>query len=107
MTEPVVEVDGTALPVNADGFLQEPQRWTPRFAEVIAASEGIDKLTDQHWKVIHYIRSFYLENNIAPMIRRLCKETGCNLKRIYVLFPNGPAKGACKLAGLPGPDGCV
>ena len=44
---------------------------------------------------------------VAPMIRKLCKETGFPLKKIYDLFPSGPAKGACKLAGLPKPTGCV
>jgi len=37
----------------------------------------------------------------------LCKETGHKLKEIYELFPSGPAKGACKLAGLPKAAGCV
>jgi tRNA 2-thiouridine synthesizing protein E len=41
------------------------------------------------------------------MIRKLCKETGFTLQQIYELFPSGPAKGACKLAGLPKPTGCV
>ena len=44
---------------------------------------------------------------IAPMIRKLCKETGFPLKRIYELYPSGPAKGACKVAGLAKPTGCV
>ncbi|HPS25746.1 MAG TPA: TusE/DsrC/DsvC family sulfur relay protein, partial [Bacteroidales bacterium] len=26
---------------------------------------------------------------------------------IYELFPSGPGKGACKIAGLPKPTGCV
>ena len=37
----------------------------------------------------------------------VCKATGLPLKRVYELFPSGPARGACKLAGLPKPDGCV
>jgi tRNA 2-thiouridine synthesizing protein E len=41
------------------------------------------------------------------MIRKLCKDTGFQLKYIYELFPSGPAKGACKIAGLPKPTGCV
>jgi len=41
------------------------------------------------------------------MVRKVCKETGFKLKEIYDLFPSGPAKGACKLAGLPKPTGCV
>ena len=34
-------------------------------------------------------------------------ETGLRLKEIYELFPLGPARGACRVAGLPKPDGCV
>jgi tRNA 2-thiouridine synthesizing protein E len=41
------------------------------------------------------------------MIRQLCSDTGLKLRRIYQLFPEGPAHGACKIAGLPKPDGCV
>ena len=49
----------------------------------------------------------YREFEIAPMIRKMCKETGLSLRQIYELFPSGPAKGACKVAGLPKPTGCV
>ena len=56
---------------------------------------------------LNELRQYYADNGIAPMVRRLCKETGCSLQRIYELFPSGPAKGACKVAGLPKPDGCV
>ena len=48
-----------------------------------------------------------LQFGIAPMIRKLCKETGFKLGEIYQMFPSGPAKGACKLAGLPKPTGGV
>jgi len=41
------------------------------------------------------------------MIRTICQETGLRLKEIYELFPLGPARGACRVAGLPKPDGCV
>jgi tRNA 2-thiouridine synthesizing protein E len=71
------------------------------------AEEGIERLTPEHWAVINYIRSCFLQNNLAPMVRKVCQTTGLSLKRIYELFPSGPAKGACKVAGLPKPDGCV
>jgi tRNA 2-thiouridine synthesizing protein E len=35
------------------------------------------------------------------------KQTGFDIKTIYKLFPGGPAKGGCKVAGLPKPTGCV
>ena len=78
------------------------------FAQAYAKEEGIDgTLSEEHWKVINYLRDYYQQFGIAPMIRKLCKETGFDLKRIYALFPSGPAKGACKLAGLAKPTGCV
>ena len=58
-------------------------------------------------KVIDVLRDYYEKNGIAPMVRVLSKVTGFKLKHIYELFPSGPGKGACKMAGLPKPTGCV
>ena len=66
-----------------------------------------DELTEDHWKALNYLRSYYLENGICPMIRRLVKETGFTLKKLYDLFPYGPANSACKWAGVPKATGCV
>lgn len=104
---PKVTVQGIELEVDEDGFLQEPESWNQDVAAFLARSENVDNLTEEHWKVVNYLRQYYLEFGIAPMIRRLCKETGFSLKYIYELFPSGPAKGACKVAGLPKPTGCV
>ncbi|MCG6964539.1 MAG: TusE/DsrC/DsvC family sulfur relay protein [Acidobacteria bacterium] len=96
-----------SIEVDEDGFMQEPEGWNEVVAHALASTEGVDDLTDEHWKVVNYLREYYLQFGVAPMIRKLCKETGFNLKRIYELFPSGPAKGACKVAGLPKPTGCV
>jgi len=104
---PTFEANGNAYEVDEDGFLQEPERWSEVVAKDFAGSEAIPELTDGHWKVIRYIRDYYLQFGIAPMVRKVCKETGYKLGEIYQLFPSGPAKGACKLAGLPKPTGCV
>jgi dissimilatory sulfite reductase related protein len=101
------EVNGRSYPVDEDGFLQEPEIWNDEVAKDFALTEGVEDLTDSHWKVIRYLRNYYLQFGIAPMVRKVCKETGFQLKEIYNLFPSGPAKGACKLAGLPKPTGCV
>ncbi len=104
---PTFEVNGKSYEVDEDGFLQDPSIWNAEVAKDFAGLEEIKDLTDDHWKVINYLRNYYLEFGIAPMIRKLCKETGFKLNQIYDLFPSGPAKGACKLAGLPKPTGCV
>jgi len=104
---PTLDIKGVSYSVDEDGFLENPEIWSEKVATDFASLEGVEELTDAHWKVINYLRNYYLEFGIAPMIRKLCKETGFKLNEIYVLFPSGPAKGACKLAGLPKPTGCV
>ncbi len=105
---PVIEYKGTQLEVDEDGFITDPAQWNEDMARFLAEhEEGITELTADHWKVIHYLNEYYKQFGIAPMIRKLCKETGFQLKYIYELFPSGPAKGACKIAGLPKPTGCV
>ncbi|MGD9347889.1 MAG: TusE/DsrC/DsvC family sulfur relay protein [Candidatus Aminicenantes bacterium] len=105
---PQIAVEGKTFELNEDGFMMNPDEWNETVALALArAEEGLDDLTEDHWKVIHYIRSYYQEKKLAPMVRKVCKNSGFSLKYIFELFPSGPAKGACKLAGLPKPDGCV
>ena len=103
-----IEIGGEKYDIDEDGFLQNLDKWKKEFAESVAKSEGIEgSLTEDHWKIIHYIRGYYEKFGTAPMIRKMCKETGFDLKTVYKLFPTGPAKGACKIAGLSKPTGCV
>jgi TusE/DsrC/DsvC family sulfur relay protein len=104
---PVIEMDGLQMDVDEDGFIQDPATWNEEMAAAIAKTEEVEELTEDHWKVVNYLRDYYQKFGIAPMIRKLCKETGYDLKTIYEMFPSGPAKGACKIAGLPKPTGCV
>ena len=105
---PVIEVKDKKIEQNEEGFLLHPGEWDKDVAVLLAKlEEGIDSLTEEHWAVVNFIRNHYLENNLAPMVRKICQTTGFTLRHIYELFPSGPAKGACKVAGLPKPDGCV
>lgn len=104
---PQIQYGDKKIEVDEDGFIQDPGLWNEDLAKFLAKLEGLEDLSEDHWKVIRFLHNYYLEFGIAPMIRKLCKETGFNLKYIYELFPSGPAKGACKLAGLPKPTGCV
>jgi tRNA 2-thiouridine synthesizing protein E len=104
---PAFVCQGIEVPLDEDGFIQTPECWTQEMASALAATDGVEALTPDHWKVIDYIRAYYKENDVAPMVRRMCKETGLSLRQIFDLFPSGPAKGACKVAGLPKPTGCV
>jgi len=104
---PVVEFKDSKWNTDEDGFIDDFKNWNEDWAEYVKSVEGINEITDDHWKIIHYLQDYYKENGIAPMIRLLTKKTGFKLKYIYELFPSGPAKGACKMAGLPKPTGCV
>jgi tRNA 2-thiouridine synthesizing protein E len=100
-------VEGRSYLVDTEGFLQNWEKWNVEAAKDLALTESITNLTDDHWKLINYIRKYYDQYGTAPMIRKVTRETGFNLEKIYELFPSGPAKGACKVAGLPKPAGCV
>ncbi len=102
-----LEIDGRVFDVDGDGFLSDPSVWNDEVAMLIAKYDGIEDLTDKHWAIVRIIRKSYEEKKMAPMIRVICQETGLRLREIYELFPLGPARGACRVAGLPKPDGCV
>jgi len=101
------KVGDIEIEIDEDGFIQEPDKWTESVATALAVTEGVDDLTEDHWKLVRYLREYYLKFGVAPMIRKLCKDTGFKLSEVYEMFPTGPAKGACKVAGLPKPTGCV
>jgi len=103
----ILIIEEKEFEVDGDGFLQKPEMWNNEVAQLLAISDGTGELSEKHWAIINFIREHWLETNMAPMIRKICQTTNVRLKEIYELFPMGPAKGACKIAGLPKPDGCV
>ena len=79
----------------------------------IAAEESI-VMSEAHWEVVHFVRDFYLEFNTSPAVRMLVKamaqklgEEKGNSRYLFRLFPDGPAKQATKIAGLPKPVKCL
>jgi len=102
--------DSRALPdgiENEDGFLHEMSSWTKEIAEELARKNDLGPLTDEHWKIIDYVKEYYQENGQGPAIVKISKHTGFSAKHICKLFPCGVAKGAYRLAGLPRPFGCA
>jgi tRNA 2-thiouridine synthesizing protein E len=103
-----IEHGGKSYEVDEDGFLAKGMEdWDEGWVDYVKTTEGISELTDEHRNVLDTLQEYYKKNGIAPMVRILSKTTGFPLKRIYELFPSGPGKGACKMAGLPKPTGCV
>ncbi len=108
-----MEFNGKDIETDAQGYLKNSGDWHEALAEAIAKQEQI-ALTEAHWQVIHFVRDFYLQFNTSPAIRMLVKamkqkygEEKGNSRYLYRLFPQGPAKQATKIAGLPKPVKCI
>lgn len=97
---------GKPVETDAEGFLMNPADWQETMAPELAAGEGIE-LTDDHWKVIRFMRDDFKMNGQIPTIRRITSNGIVTTKELYGLFPGGPAKKAAKIAGLGKPQGCV
>jgi len=104
---PELKVGDRVILLDEDGFLDNPSDWDEEVAKALAQTEDVLELTEEHWGIINYLRKYYAEFGVAPMVRKLLKDTGKTQAEIYDLFPSGPGKGACKIAGLPKPTGCV
>ena len=107
------QYNGHTIEHDEEGYITNLADWSKELADVIAENENID-MNEEHWEVVNFLRDYYDEYQIAPAVRVLIKsvkksmgpEKGNN-KYMYELFPYGPAKQACKIAGLPKPTGCV
>lgn len=87
--------------LDTDGFLVDAHKWTKEVAEILAQGDMAQGLTEDHWKVIDYLRQYFLEWDGAPPVRMLARRTGLSLRDLKRLFPDGLRKYACRYAGLP------
>jgi tRNA 2-thiouridine synthesizing protein E len=108
-----IEVNGKSIETDEEGYIVNLSDWDEDIANELAKEEGID-MSENHWEVVNFLREYYDEYQIAPAVRVLTKAIGKKLgaekgnsKYLYELFPYGPAKQACKIAGLPKPTGCI
>ena len=106
-------VNGSNIAADEEGYITDISVWSEDLANTIAETENID-MSDDHWEVVNFLRDYYEEYQIAPAVRVLTKAVKkslgpdkVNSKYLYELFPYGPAKQACKIAGLPKPTGCI
>ena len=98
---------------NELGFLIRPSDWDEQVAQHLAEFNNIS-LTEAHWEIIHFIRQYYLNYKHLPNARVFAKAIAkvlgaekANSRYLLRLFPDGPLKYACKLAGLPKPPTCL
>jgi TusE/DsrC/DsvC family sulfur relay protein len=102
----VVNVADAQIHVDSEGFLTEYSEWTEALAVQLAAQIGI-QLTDEHWKVLRFLRSDYPAHGETATLRRVSTLAGVPVKQLFTLFPGKPAKKMAYVAGLPKPRGCV
>jgi tRNA 2-thiouridine synthesizing protein E len=100
-------VGPASVDVDKEGFFVHPEQWNEAMVPELARRDGIDPLTEQHWRVLRFMRQEYLENGAGPSVRALGKSSGVSIKELYQLFPKGPAKVAARIAGIPKPRGCI
>ena len=103
---PVIELSGHQIHVDDEGFLTEYEEWDEDLAKVLAAAIDID-LTDEHWKVIRFLRADYASQGQTATTRRVQAVGGVPVKKQFELFPKKPGKKMAYVAGLPKPHGCV
>jgi len=101
------EIAGKMVEFDADGHIVNMTEWNENLAKELAKLEGIPVLTVRHWIVMNFMRKEFQAKGDSPSIRKLTKESGVPVKELYELFPQGPAKKAAKIAGLPKPKGCI
>jgi tRNA 2-thiouridine synthesizing protein E len=101
------------LMLNDEGFLCKLTDWDEEAALILASSNEIE-LTDAHWEIIFFIRGYYQDFKHLPNARvftkAIAKKLGVdkgNSRYLHKLFPQGPLKYACKIAGLPKPPTCL
>ena len=102
-----VLVNGTEIFTDSEGYLKNPADWSPDFARVKAAEEGL-VLTDAHWQILHYLRAYYEQHQVQAQVRVMIPHfsalwgsaQGGN-HALHELFPiGGPQKQGNRLAGL-------
>jgi len=105
--------DTLLLKTTDQGFLINYLEWNEQLAEQLAARDNI-QLTIRHWEIILFIRNYYQQFKHLPNARMFTKaiaktlgEDKGNSRYLHQLFPDGPLKYACKLAGLPKPPSCL
>lgn len=95
-----------AVSLDGEGYLTDPETWSAEIAKGLAEAEGI-RLTEDHWRVLDFMRGYYREHGIAAdarfVIKFLADDLGYGRKakaRLFELFPYGYVKQACRIAGM-------
>ena len=103
---PTATIAGHEVQINDEGFLTEYDEWNEEIGSELAGNIGIE-LTDDHWKLIRWLREDFQEKGETATTRRVQNVGGFPTKQQFALFPKKPARKMAYIAGLPKPHGCV
>lgn len=98
---------GRPVEVDDEGFLSRPEQWDADLAAELGRIAGVDEMTAEHWRVVHFARDDFDTTGEAPTLRRMQKTGGFDIKQLFALFPGKPAKKIAYIAGRPKPRACV
>lgn len=103
---PTATIAGHTVDLNDEGFMTNPDQWNEEVGAELAKMIG-QELTEEHWKMIRFLRDDYAKEGETATLRRASVSTGVPVKQLLVLFPSKPAKKMAYVSGLPKPKGCV
>jgi tRNA 2-thiouridine synthesizing protein E len=97
------------LGIHDDEAIENFKNWNKQKAKAVAKAMNFT-LTDEHWKVIDFLRTYFANAGTIKHARELTEvlnerfvdEGG--LKYLYRLFPGGPVSQGCLLAGIQVPN---
>jgi len=103
----ILRVGDRQIQVDSEGYLRHLGDWTEDFATAQAQVENL-ALTDEHWQVIRFLRSYFQDHEVQAQVRTMIKHFSHawgplrgNNHYLHELFPRGgPQKQGNRLAGL-------
>ncbi len=99
--EHTIKFNDKSYTLDKFGFLHPPVQWEENFAEGMAEMQGIyGGLTEEHWKIIDYLRRKFLDEKTVPVVVIACSDNNLRLSDLRFLFPTGYHRGACRIAGI-------
>jgi len=102
--EGLMNLDKTVQPrITAEGSMhvvRGPFGRTREEIEEAAMRTGPWPLTDDHWRVIQFVRAYARDNKNSPALVRVARVTGFRLKHLEQLFPRGVVRTVLQLVGL-------
>lgn len=87
--------------VDIRGFLVDHSDWDEEYAVFKAQEMKMPEgLTEEHWKVISFLRKRFEEDGKVPTVFETCEVNHISIKDLEQMFPDGYHRGAVKIAGL-------